>query len=368
MGKRILALFAVLTLALGTAPAALAAAEPTLVCEFLRDSEIAVLTLEDLDGSDIYGVQLELTLEGEYPDCTFTPDSRTAYAPECSVRDTRDRTRLTIYLTDQTPLNDGNTLDLGELNLGGYGADAFPEAVRITLLGEHLRPLTGGMSGTADVEVYSREEPSGSEDPALPPSRPDTTPQVPPAPVVYLPFIDVSAGDWFYEAAGYVYAHGMMRGLSENTFAPYEVTDRAMIVTILHRLEGSPAALPAAFTDVPEGQYYAIPVAWASSVGIVEGYEDATFRPESPITREQLAAILYRYARYKGLDISVRGDMGRFPDAVSVSLYAADAMSWAVGTGLIAGLDGALQPDGAAGRAQVAVILQRMCAGLLQMP
>ena len=176
------------------------------------------------------------------------------------------------------------------------------------------------------------------------------------------------AGDWFYEAAGYVYAHGMMRGLSENTFAPYEVTDRAMIVTILHRLEGSPAALPAAFTDVPEGQYYAIPVAWASSVGIVEGYEDATFRPESPITREQLAAILYRYARYKGLDISVRGDLGRFPDAVSVSLYAADAMSWAVGTGLIAGLDGALQPDGAAGRAQVAVILQRMCAGLLQMP
>lgn len=224
------------------------------------------------------------------------------------------------------------------------------------------------MSGTADVEVYSREEPSGSEDPAPPSSQPDTTPQVPPAPVVYLPFIDVSAGDWFYEAAGYVYAHGMMRGLSENTFAPYEVTDRAMIVTILHRLEGSPAALPAAFTDVPEGQYYAIPVAWASSVGIVEGYEDATFRPESPITREQLAAILYRYARYKGLDISVRGDMGRFPDAVSVSLYAADAMSWAVGTGLIAGLDGALQPGGAAGRAQVAVILQRMCAGLLQMP
>ncbi len=245
MGKRILALFAVLTLALGTAPAALAAAEPTLVCEFLRDSETAVLTLEDLDGSDIYGVQLELTLEGEYPDCTFTPGSRTAYAPECSVRDTRDRTRLTIYLTDRMPLNDGNTLDLGELDLGGYGADAFPEAVRITLLGEHLRPLTGGMSGTADVEVYSREEPSGSEDPAPPSSQPDTTPQVPPAPVVYLPFIDVSAGDWFYEAAGYVYARGMMRGLSENTFAPYEVTDRAMIVTILHRLEGSPAALRA---------------------------------------------------------------------------------------------------------------------------
>ena len=159
MGKRILALFAVLTLALGTAPAALAAAEPTLVCEFLRDSEIAVLTLEDLDGSDIYGVQLELTLEGEYPDCTFTPDSRTAYAPECSVRDTRDRTRLTIYLTDQTPLNDGNTLDLGELDLGGDGGDAFPEAVRITLLGEHLRPLTGGMSGRSPPGPRTRRCP-----------------------------------------------------------------------------------------------------------------------------------------------------------------------------------------------------------------
>ena len=373
MRKRTLVLWMALALALGAAPTALAAAEPALICEFLRDNETAFLTLEDLDGSDVYGVQLELTLEGEYPDCVFTPDSRTAYAPACGLRVSRGRTHVTVYLTDRDALNGGDVLEMGELDLGGYGADAFPETARIILLGEDLKPLTGGMTGTADVEAFpwEDEEPSrpgiGTEEPVQPPSQPDAEPQDPSAPV-YLPFTDVSAADWFYEAVGYVYAKGMMRGLSENTFAPYATTDRAMIVTILHRLEGSPAALPAAFTDVSEGQYYAVPVAWASSAGIVEGYEDATFRPESPITREQLAAILYRYARYKGLDVSVTGDLGRFPDASSVSLYASDAMSWAVGSGLIAGLDGALQPGGAAGRAQVAVILQRLCAGLLQMP
>ena len=373
MRKRTLALLMALALALGAAPTALAAAEPALICEFLRDNETAFLTLEDLDGSDVYGVQLELTLEGEYPDCVFTPDSRTAYAPECGLRVSRGRTHVTVYLTDRDALNGGNVLELGELDLGEYGADAFPDTARIILLGEDLKPLTGGMTGTADVEAFpwEDEEPSrpgiGTEEPVQPPSQPDTEPQDPAVPV-YLPFTDVSAADWFYEAVGYVYAKGMMRGLSESTFAPYATTDRAMIVTILHRLEGSPAALPAAFTDVSEGQYYALPVAWASSAGIVEGYEDATFRPESPITREQMAAILYRYARYKGLDVSVTGDLGRFPDASSVSLYASDAMSWAVGSGLIAGLDGALQPGGAAGRAQVAVILQRLCAGLLQMP
>ena len=373
MRKRTLALLMALALALGAAPTALAAAEPALICEFLRDNETAFLTLEDLDGSDVYGVQLELTLEGEYPDCVFTPDSRTAYAPECGLQVSRGRTHVTVYLTDRDALNGGNVLELGELDLGEYGADAFPDTARITLLGEDLKPLAGGMTGTADVEAFpwEDEEPSspgtGTEEPVLPPSQPGTEPQEPAVPV-YLPFTDVSAADWFYEAVGYVYAKGMMRGLSENTFAPYATTDRAMIVTILHRLEGSPAALPAAFTDVSEGQYYAVPVAWASSAGIVEGYEDATFRPEAPITREQLAAILYRYARYKDLDVSVMGDLGRFPDASSVSLYASDAMSWAVGSGLIAGLDGALQPGGAAGRAQVAVILQRLCAGLLQMP
>ena len=362
MRRRIFALFMALALALGAAPAALAAAEPALVCEFLRDNETAVLTLEDLDGSDVYGVQLELTLEGEYPDCAFTPGSRTAYAPDCDVRVSRDRTRVTVYLTDRSPMNHGDALELGELDLGTYGADALPETARITLLGERLRPLTGGMTGTVDVEAFPWEDSGGSGDPVLPPSQQDPT-----QPLPYLPFMDVSAADWFYEAVGYVYARGMMRGLTENTFAPYAATDRAMIVTILHRLEGSPAALPAAFTDVADGQYYAVPVAWASSAGIVEGYEDATFRPTDPITREQLAAILCRYARYKGLDVSVKGDLGRFPDASSVSLYASDAMSWAVGTGLIAGLDGALQPRGEAGRAQVAVILQRLCAGLLQM-
>lgn len=370
MRKRTLVLWMVLALALGAAPTALAAAEPALICEFLRDNETAFLTLEDLDGSDVYGVQLELTLEGEYPDCVFTPDSRTAYAPECGLRVSRGRTHVTVYLTDRDALNGGNVLELGELDLGEYGADAFPDTARITLLGEDLKPLAGGMTGTADVEAFpwEDEEPSspgtGTEEPVLPPSQPGTEPQDPAVPV-YLPFTDVSAADWFYEAVGYVYAKGMMRGLSENTFAPYATTDRAMIVTILHRLEGTPAAAGSAFTDVPAGQYYAQAVGWASSVGVVNGYGDGTFQPDAPITREQMAAILCRYAQYKGVDVSRRADLTRFPDSAKVSPYAAEPMGWAVESGLITGMDGQLAPGGSATRAQVATILMRLCENVV---
>lgn len=374
MRKRTLALLMALALALGAAPTALAAAEPALICEFLRDNETAFLTLEDLDGSDVYGVQLELTLEGEYPDCVFTPDSRTAYAPECGLQVSRGRTHVTVYLTDRDALNGGNVLELGELDLGEYGADAFPDTARITLLGEDLKPLTGGMTGTADVEAFpwEDEEPSrpgtGTEEPVLPPSQPDTEPQDPAVPV-YLPFTDVSAADWFYEAVGYVYAKGMMRGLSENTFAPYATTDRAMIVTILHRLEGTPeAGAGTAFTDVAGGAYYAQSVAWASANGIVNGFEDGSFRPGEAITREQMAAIFMRYARYRGVDVTAQASLDGFPDQAKVSSYAREAMAWSVSTGLIGGMDGLLVPGGSATRAQAATILMRLCVNMLEAP
>ncbi len=377
MRKRILSLLLALTLAIGLAPAALAAARPTLYCLVRLDDEEVRLTLEDLDGGDVYAVQLELTLEGEYPDCVFTADSDTAYAPDCLTDVGRGRTYVTIYLTDRAPLNDGDTLDLGTLAVDGIEEDAMPKSAEVILLDENLRPTEESGRVSTNVSIRGESKPDPKPDPkpdtkpttpapSLPDTSEPTTPVLPDTPAV-LPFADVKAGDWFYDAVGYVYGKGMMNGVDSVSFQPNAPTDRAMIVTILHRLEGSPSALPAAFTDVKEGAYYAGPVAWASANGVVNGYEDGTFRPASSITREQLAAILYRYAQYRGL-VGPNAPMGspdQFPDGASLSPYAVEAMRWAIGAGLLNGIDGRLQPQGTASRAQVAVILQRFCGGLM---
>ena len=177
-----------------------------------------------------------------------------------------------------------------------------------------------------------------------------------------LPFDDVGENDWFREAAAYVYGAGLMNGTGPNSFGPNGTTTRGMIVTILHRLEGAPAEGSAAFPDVAADAYYAGPVAWAAKNGIVEGYDNGEFRPDRNITREQLAAILYRYARYKGLDVNERADLSGFGDVSVVSAYALEAMAWANGTGLITGVDeSTLRPGGSATRAQAATILMRFC-------
>ena len=208
----------------------------------------------------------------------------------------------------------------------------------------------------AGTQYAPSGDPSGGE-PQLPG---DTLPAA-------LPFADVAAGAWYYSAVGYAYTHAIMSGTAANLFSPDQSTTRGMIVTMLHRLEGAPAAPANPFQDVSASAYYAAPIAWASANGIVTGIGNGLFAPDTSITREQMAAILYRYAQYKGLEVTTRADLGSFPDAASVSLYAAGPMSWAVGVGLIAGSDGKLDPAGNATRAQVAVIFQRLCANLLGM-
>lgn len=179
------------------------------------------------------------------------------------------------------------------------------------------------------------------------------------------PFTDVQEGDWYYESVAWVYEKGLMTGTSDRTFSPNLTTTRGMIVTILYRMEGSPEAPGwAPFADVSQGKYYAHPVAWAAWNGIVNGKTATTFAPEEPITREQLAAILYRYAKFKGYDVSAQGDLSQFTDRGKIRAYALEAMSWANAEGLIAGIDkGILDPGGPATRAQVAAILQRFCQG-----
>lgn len=175
-----------------------------------------------------------------------------------------------------------------------------------------------------------------------------------------LPFVDVHANDWFFDPVCYVYSEGLMTGTSATTFAPNATTTRAMIVSILARLENVASAEDAGFTDVAENDWYATAVNWAANNGIVAGFEDATFRPNEAITREQLAAILCNYSAWKGKDTSARADLSRYSDAAEISSWATDVMRWAVAEGLISGMTAdELQPQGNATRAQVAAILQR---------
>lgn len=175
-----------------------------------------------------------------------------------------------------------------------------------------------------------------------------------------LPFTDVNDDDWFSDVVRYVYEQGLMTGTSDREFSPNLTTTRGMIVSILNRLEGGPTAEAAGFTDVADGDWYADAVNWAASEGIVAGYEDQTFRPNDPITREQLAAMLMNYAAWKGEDVSARADLSSYNDAASVSSWAVETVQWAVAEGLISGMPGnLLEPQGSATRAQVAAILER---------
>ena len=164
---------------------------------------------------------------------------------------------------------------------------------------------------------------------------------------------------WYSEAIAYVYNKGMMNG-TEKGFEPNSATTRAMIVTMLHRLEKEPAAGVANFADVADGQWFSEAIAWAAANGVVNGYSETKFAPNDEITREQLAAILYRYAQFKGLNVSAKGDLSGFADGAAVSDWAVEAMQWAVGAGLLNGNEqGRLAPTAGATRAEVAMMLMR---------
>lgn len=175
-------------------------------------------------------------------------------------------------------------------------------------------------------------------------------------------FNDVSANDWFASAVDYVTGKGMMNGTADNTFSPKANTTRGMVVTVLYRLENQPSTSAASFTDVASGAYYANAVAWANANGIVSGYGSGKFGPNDKVTREQLAAILYRYAQYKKYDVSGAKSLDGYTDAQSVSSYAVPALQWANAVGVVTGKSGnKLDPKGNATRAEVAAMLMRFC-------
>lgn len=196
-------------------------------------------------------------------------------------------------------------------------------------------------SGDVKIEVTFAEDPNWEEEPAM-------------------PFVDVDENDWFYDVVLYAYENGLMTGTSADAFAPNTATTRGMIVSMLARLEGVTSAESTGFTDVADNDWYATAVNWAASEGIVNGFEDDTFRPNDAITREQMAAILYNYADYKGYDVSARADLSDYADAASISSWAEDVLAWANAEGLINGMTATtIDPQGATTRAQTAAMFER---------
>ena len=174
------------------------------------------------------------------------------------------------------------------------------------------------------------------------------------------PFTDVTVNDWYYGAVKFASENGIMNGISDAIFNPNGDITRSMFVTVLHRIAGTPAAAKGAFTDVESGSWYEAAVNWASATGIVNGTSATTFDPNATITREQMATMLYRYAKFKNYDLTV-GQTRLFADSANIADYAKEAMGWAADKGLITGSgDGTVTPKAYASRAQAATMLQRL--------
>ena len=183
------------------------------------------------------------------------------------------------------------------------------------------------------------------------------------------PFLDVRAGDWFYDAVCYVYEHDLMNGVSGSSFAPGETASRAMIITVLYRLAGEPAVSGAgtAFTDLSQS-WYQNAVQWGVDHGITTGTSAATFAPDAVVTREQVAVFLYRFAQYLACETDDLGDLSAYSDAEAISSFAVDAMAWANGAGLMTGTTRTtLSPTAALSRAELATLLSRFCQSFMDL-
>ena len=320
----------------------------------------------------IVGNQVEAVGLASYDNTFFLSDGTPVY-PRIRIRDRAD----VVCTAGETPVEtwsityvtDGGTI-------GGEYPTTYTKGTVTVLPTDVTKPgytflgwftaYTGGVqvrqieaTETGDKTFYARWQKTVLPPPPVTPGTP-VTPARPAAPVG-LPFADVSGSDWFYNDVRYVYEKGIMDGTGADRFSPNAPLTRAMIVTILYRMAGSPSVSGSSdFTDVAAGKWFAKAVAWAAANGIVNGYGSGLFGPNDPVTREQLAAILYRYAVYGGMTaVTLEENLGSFADTAQLSAYAIQAMNWAVGQGLINGSGSNLVPKAQATRAQVAAIIHR---------
>ena len=320
----------------------------------------------------IVGNQVEAVGLASY-DNTFVLLDGTPVYPRIRIRDRAD----VVCTAGETPVKTWNiTYVTDGGTIGGLYPVTYTEGTVTVLPTNVTKPgytflgwftaYIGGVqvrqieaTETGEKTFYARWHKTVLPPPPVTPGTP-VTPARPAAPVG-LPFADVSGSDWFYNDVRYVYEKGIMDGTGADRFSPNAPLTRAMIVTILYRMAGSPSVSGSSdFTDVAAGKWFAKAVAWAAANGIVNGYGSGLFGPNDPVTREQLAAILYRYAVYGGMTaVTLEENLGSFADTAQLSAYAIQAMNWAVGQGLINGSGSNLVPKAQATRAQVAAIIHR---------
>ena len=324
----------------------------------------------------------ELTLNaGESVEFSIQPKDnlpRGSYSEQIVVSNTNDeKATITATFTVKEPPYSGkysyelstSVGDHGTLAVDRYATEGEKVTITVTPDEAYLLDDLSVTAGGKDVELTANSD--GTYTFTMPSADvkitatfaedPDWTPDEPEEPTTDVSdlFSDIAPDAWYKDAIQYAYDNGLMTGVSATEFDPEATTTRAMIVSILARLEGVESAEAAGFADVDD-EWYATAVNWAANVGVVNGYEDNTFRPNTAITREQLAAILMNYAAYKGYDVSARADLSHYSDADSISSWANDVLLWAVAEGLLTGVtDDTIAPQAHATRAQVAAILQR---------
>ena len=330
-----------------------------------------ITTDKDVENAAV-GCHVVATGLASYDD-TFTLEDGTAIPQRIRIRNRAD----VVCTAGETPVKTWNiTYVTDGGTIGGLYPVTYTEGTVTVLPTDVTKPgytflgwftaYTGGVqvkqieaTETGDKTFYAHWQKTVLPPPPVTPGTP-VTPARPAAPVG-LPFADVSGSDWFYNDVRYVYEKGIMDGTGADRFSPNALLTRAMIVTILYRMAGSPSVSGSSdFTDVAAGKWFAKAVAWAAANGIVNGYGSGLFGPNDPVTREQLAAILYRYAVYGGMTaVTLEENLGSFADTAQLSAYAIQAMNWAVGQGLINGSGSNLVPKAQATRAQVAAIIHR---------
>lgn len=328
-------------------------------------------TWTDLDGEtgSVYSVVTTPSMDGWQYRCKVTNSSGSAYSePPATLRVTRAYANLTAEPKNTVILPGTKLTYTAETNVDCQSIQWYIAAVS----GSTREMILNGADGTTVLDYTfdafgsyecwftARNSDTGFVMESNHITMQSGLPLVVAAIQGEMPFLDVGTNDWFYNDVAYVWENGLMSGTAADRFSPNASTTRAMLVTVLYRMDGSAISSGnAPFTDVPAGSWYADAVSWAAENGIVTGYSATRFAPNEPVTREQVAAILYRYAMLCDRDLSPAASLMAFADHASVSGYAREALSWAVGSGLIGGSNGRLNPSGTATRAEIAAILHR---------
>lgn len=317
----------------------------SVTAKFVADSSG---NYRDSVSSDALTVKTNNSIGGGTPVTTYPITVEDSRNGEVDSNRTRASSGTTVTLT-VTP-EEGYELD--ELTV----TDKNGKAIKLTDKGDGKYTFTMPRSAVTVEATFRAVEPAT---PAW-----DECGRGPDCPAYH--FTDLNLSLWYHDGIHFCVEHGLMNGTGATTFEPDTTTSRGMIVTILYRLEGTPTAGASSFTDVAADAYYADAVAWANANGIVMGYGNGKYGPDDPVTREQLAAILYRYAQYKGYDTTQGGmSIREFSDYEQISDYALEPMAWAVNAGLINGTTSTtLAPTGSGTRAQTAALLMRFCENI----